>query len=177
MNIEDLDSNISNTEMRDLLRKLYPDMHKVVLNDLLTIVMGNLQHIDQNRKSKRPVVTIQHMERVLAVGQGFDWLHRPNFALIVGPFSPDLAQPIAVAANIIKSNIDEARMPATGFVLLTSCPYRDDGEKKLWAIERTKFYAKLALEVIRTRVPELSGLVHPLTTIVDFNTRKFEVVE
>ena len=27
----------------------------------------------------------------MCLGRGFDWLHVPNVALIIGPYSPDLA--------------------------------------------------------------------------------------
>lgn len=177
LNLEEVKATTSEADVRARLRKLYPDMHAVMLNDLLPLVMGNIRHIDDIRRQRRPVVEVEHRERVLAVGQGFDWLHRPNLALIVGPFSYDVANAIAVAAGIIKTNMEAKRIPSSGFVLLTSCPYRDSGDERLMAIERTRSYIRLALRVLEEKMPEMKKLVHPLTTIVALNTRKFEVIE
>ena len=37
-------------------------------------------------KPAAPCVQLEHNEVVIAVGRGFDWLHLPNKALIIGPF-------------------------------------------------------------------------------------------
>ena len=44
-----------------------------------------------------------------------DWLHMPNLALIIGPYSPDLAEPIRKAAGIIEANMKNYRIPDDGF--------------------------------------------------------------
>jgi hypothetical protein len=68
-------------------------------------------------------------EQVLAVGRGFDWLHLPNKALIVGPYrfvdfkhcckafrmtrfiSYNLGDPIATAGSLLLSNLKDGRIP------------------------------------------------------------------
>ncbi|MDD3528408.1 MAG: hypothetical protein PHS77_00895 [Gallionellaceae bacterium] len=70
---------------------------------------------------------IEHREWMICVGRGCDWLHMPNLALIIGPYSPDLADPIRKAAGIIESNMCNGRIPDDGFLLLASSPYDEIG--------------------------------------------------
>lgn len=60
-------------------------------------------------------------------GRDFDWLHMPNLALIIGPYSPDLADPIRKAAGIIEPTMRSGRIPDDGFLLLASSPYDEIG--------------------------------------------------
>ena len=73
----------------------------------------------------------QTQEQILAVGRGFDWLHIPNKALIVGPYrfasrfrhtgflssfrltapSYNLGDPIATAGSLLLSNLRDGRIP------------------------------------------------------------------
>lgn len=175
INLEEVDTGRNADSLREELANLYPDMDNIFLDDLLPLVLGNIKHIAKVRKAKRPIVEFEHCERILAVGQGFDWLHKSNYALIVGPFSSNLAEPIAVAAGIIKGNMEAGRITKSGFVLLTSATYRNPvGEERLVALERSRFYTRLALGVIEERLPELLPRVHTLSTVVDLNTRKLE---
>ena len=63
----------------------------------------------------------------LRLGRGFDSRHTPNLALIIGPYSPDLADPLRKAAGIIQSNMEAGRIPNDGFLLLASVPYDEIG--------------------------------------------------
>ena len=51
----------------------------------------------------------------------------PNQALIIGPYSPDLADPIGKAAGTLQSNMAAGRTPDDVFLLLASVPYREIG--------------------------------------------------
>lgn len=72
--------------------------------DLLPLVQGNIRHVAEVRGTAREL-DIEHREWVLCLGRGFDWLHMPNQALIIGPYSPDLADPVRNA----EIGVDRAR--------------------------------------------------------------------
>lgn len=105
-----------------LLEQLYPDMPKQILQDLLPLVRDNITHVADIKRTNRPP-NIEHREWVICVGRGFDWLHTSNLALIIGPYSPDLADPIRKAAGIIEANMQTGRIPDDGFLLLAKAPY------------------------------------------------------
>jgi len=63
---------------------------------------------------------------MLRRGCGFDFLHTPNLALIIGPYSPTLEDPLRKAASIIPlNNMRVGRHSDDGFLLLASAPYED----------------------------------------------------
>ena len=104
------------------LARLYPDMPDQMRQDLLPLVQGNIAHIARVRESNREleIEHTEHHEWMIGVGRGFDWLHMPNLALIIGPYSPDLADPIRKAAGIIEANMQSHRIPDDGFLLLAA---------------------------------------------------------
>lgn len=161
--------------LQALIDRLYPDMPKAIVPDVIPLVQGNIEHIKKIRSSHRPDVEAEHREWVLGVGRGFDWLHEINTALIVGPFDPYLADTIATAATLIKGNLDEGRIPKeTGVVLLSSAPFRDPaGPERLLAQEKAIFLDQFAADVIQERVPDLLPHLHRLVGTVDLNTRAF----
>ena len=69
------------------IRDMYPDMDAQMVTDFLPLLLGNWEHIRDVRASNRPPVDLEHREQIIAVGRGFDWLHLPNKALIIGPYS------------------------------------------------------------------------------------------
>jgi hypothetical protein len=85
-----------------LLAKLYPDMPTQIRRDLLPLVEGNISHIAEVRHSSRSFDN-DHHEWVIGIGRGVDWLHAPTMALIIGPYSPDLADPIRNAVGTIEA--------------------------------------------------------------------------
>ncbi|MFA6198072.1 MAG: hypothetical protein WC734_02855 [Patescibacteria group bacterium] len=157
------------------VQALYPDMKPQMVNDLLPLLLGNLEHIANVRREQRPIEEAHHQEQVLAVGRGFDWLHLPNKALIIGPYTYDLAEPVATAAGILLSNLQEERVPANeGFVLMTSAVYRDEaGSQRFRAIEKTLSLARFAETTISRTVPQLRERLAILPGIVNLNTRRF----
>ena len=80
-------------------------------------------------KKQKQEAELVHGEWVLAVGKGFDWLHTPNMALIVGPYDPNIGAPIKTAAGIIKSKWESGRIEK-GIVVLASAIYADAADKK-----------------------------------------------
>lgn len=163
----------SETSLKTELRKIYPTMPQRILEDLLPLVQGNIEHIAET-KGQKPMDQLVHGEWILAVGKGFDWLHTPNMALIVGPYDPNIGDPIKTAASIIKSNM-EARRVDKGFVVLSSAVYADPAEY-LRTKERTLYLNQLAKKVVEDNFPEIVNLMNTLAVVVDVRTMKMEAV-
>ncbi len=166
----------SATDLRLKLKSLYPDMDRQVLTDLLVLVKGNIQHIRCLREHPRNEVETQHGEQILAIGRGFDWLHMLNKALIIGPYSYDLAKPIATAATILLDNIKHGNVPEKdGVLLMTSGVHRQShGPRVMAAATKARSLEKFALNVIQEQVKELIPYLHVLSGTVDSDTRFFK---
>ena len=166
-------------QVRTVIQALYPEMSARALADLLPLIIGNQAHVREVRSENRAPLDAEHREQILAIGRGFDWLHMPNKALIVGPFSYDLTEPIARAGGILLSNITEGRVPREdGVVLITSAPYQgSDQIEKRMAIEKTKSLIALATQTLSSQVPDLTSLIVPVAGIVALQTRVFTRIE
>lgn len=161
------------------LQKLFPDMKSRILEDLIPFLIGNQKHVEEVRKTKRPIEETQHKEQILAIGRGFDWLHLPNKALIIGPYSYNLGESIVTAAKILMDNLKKHRIPANnGIVLMSSAAYRDEaGPERFRAIEKTKSLADFSMETIKTYVPQLIPHIKLLRGVVNLNTRFFTKID
>jgi hypothetical protein len=160
--------------LKDMIQRLYPNMPERIVEDLLPLVEGNIEHIAEV-KGKKPHADLEHGEWVLAVGKGFDWLHTPNMALIVGPYDPNIGEPIKTAASIIKSNIASGKV-SQGFVVLASAIY-SDVEELLRAKERAIYMKDLSVELIKENHPDMVDMMYPISVVVNGNTMKMEIVE
>jgi len=173
----------SEGDIRNLLASLYPKIHRLspnVINDMIPLVQGNIRHSQKIRNSNRPLQDLDHREFVVAVGRGFDWLHLSNTAVIVGPWQlPDPA-PIITAFDLLTKNLKAELIEVP--VLLTSGVYNSAPENKSWperkglAIVKSLELRRFTLEVIQRKHAELLPTLQVLTTIVDLNTRKLEVI-
>jgi len=168
-------ANIDEERLARELRALYPDMPRRILLDLLPLVLGNIRHIARVRATGREIA-VEHREWVICVGRGFDFLHVPNMALIVGPYSPDLSGPIAKAAGIIRDNMAQGRIPDDGFLLLASAPYREAGMDRARAELKSRFLSEFADEVIRREWPDLHPKMLRETAVLDWNTRALTLI-
>jgi len=155
------------------LLHLLPDMPTQIRHDLLPLLLGNLRHIAQIRQTVR-TLDIEHREWMICVGRGFDWLHLPNLALIIGPYSPDLADPIRKAAGIIQSNMRAGRIPDDGFLILSSVPYEDIGVDRARAVLKSNFMADFAADVVRKEFEDLAPLMTVRKTVLNWNSRAVE---
>ena len=158
------------------LARLYPDMPDRLLFDLVPLAQGNLQHMVAVAASRRPIIEAEHREWLLGIGRGFDWLHVPNLALLVGPYSPNLEEPIRMALSIIQANMQKQRIRDDGFVLLTSAPHAHQGADRRRACEKALFLSGFAREVALRHHPEMARIMKSLTVALDQNSRKMEVV-
>lgn len=168
-------SDTSLNALEAVLDRLFPSMNKQIKHDFLPLLAGNVMHIEEVKH--REPLALQHLERVLAVGRGFDWLHEPNLALIVGPYAPNIDQPISQAAGIITNNMRAGRVPDDGFVLFSCAPFREHGIEEGLAREKAKFLGQHAMNVIKKHHPDLASIVHPMIGVVDMNTRLVTLIQ
>ena len=163
------------TALAQQLAALYPDMPKQTRDDLLPLLVGNLTHIGEVRQQQR-AADIEHREWMICLGRGFDFLHMPNLALIVGPYSPELADPVSKAAGIIEANMKKGRIPDDGFLLLASVPFEEIGVDRARAELKSAFLADFAATVIASRYPELASRMHLRKAVLDWRSRRLEVI-
>ena len=161
--------------LRPRLMEMFPDMHSQIRYDLEPLVFGNMERIAELRKTER-TLDIEHHEWVICVGRGFDFLHMPNLALIVGPYSPNLDDPIDRAAGIIEANMRAGRIPDDGFLLLASVPYQEVGVDRARAELKSRFLSKFASDVIYAKHPQLAHKMHMRTAVLDWRSRKLEII-
>ena len=153
----------------------FQDMPHEMRSDLLPLLVGNLSHLNGLRQEKR-ALTVEHREWMICLGRGFDFLHTPNLALIVGPYSPDLADPIRKAAAIIENNMAAGRIPDDGFLLLASVPYDEIGVDRARAVLKSHFLSRFAADVIEREFPDLAGKMIRHTAVLDWNSRRIEAL-
>jgi hypothetical protein len=162
------------------LAALLPDMPAQMRADLLPLLQGNLDHIEtiraQMRRGER-ALDIEHREWMICLGRGFDFLHTPNLALIIGPYSPNLDVPIRTAAGIIQANMQAGRIPDDGFLLLASVPYDEIGVDRARAELKSRFLSSFAAEVIRAEFPELADKMAMRTAVLDWRSRQLETLD
>lgn len=157
------------------LGRAMPDMPLRLREDLMPLLQGNLEHIADVRRSAR-LLEIEHREWMICLGRGFDFLHMPNLALIIGPYSPDLADPIRKAAGIIQSNMAAGRIPEDGFLLLVSAPYDEIGVDRARAELKSRFLSGFAADVITDSFPDLAGKMYVRTAVLDWHSRTLSLL-
>lgn len=163
------------TTLPERLVALYPDMPQQMRDDLLPLLAGNLQRIAEVGRSDRRL-DIEHREWMICLGRGFDFLHMPNLALIVGPYSPQLAEPVSTAASIIEANMRAGRIPDDGFLLLASAPYEELGSDRTRAELKANFMADFAVQVIRAQHPALAAKMTVRRAVLDWRSRRLETI-
>jgi hypothetical protein len=171
----DLSEDISPEGLAAELALRFHDMPLEMRADLLPLLSGNRSHIRGIRLERRSLV-VEHREWMICIGRGFDFLHTPNLALIIGPYSPDLADPIRKAAAIIESNMAIRRVPADGFLLLASVPYDEIGVDRARAVMKSQFLSRFAAEVIEKEFPDLAGKMIRQTAVLDWSSRRIEAL-
>jgi hypothetical protein len=157
------------------LAALYPDMPRQMRDDLMPLLLGNLERLAQVRGQDR-ALDIEHREWMICVGRGFDFLHMPNLALIIGPYSPNLEDPLRKAAGIILNNMRVGRIPDDGFLVLASAPYEDLGVDRARAVVKARFMAEFTCDLIRREFPDLADKLHRRTAVLNWQSRALEQV-
>lgn len=172
-------STLSSTDLDSLpvsLARLYSDMPDEMQEDLLPLVEGNISHLSQIRGSNR-ALDIEHHEWIIGIERGVDWLHAPNLALLIGPYSPDLADPIRKAVGIIGANMQCRRIPDDGFLLLAESLYHERGSDRARAELKSGFLAEFAAAVIRDEFPYLKEKMHVRSAVMAWQSREMELLD
>ena len=180
LRVADLDETVEESVIFERLRQLYPDMHSRMIADLMPLVIGNRRHITALRESDREPIDLLHREQIIGVGRGFDWLHMPNTALIIGPYSHEWPKAVATAGTIIKQNIEEGRIPAEqGFLLLVAALHREEeGEAgRRLKQEKVKYLFRTAHDALVENVPDLMPHMKVLGGVVNADTRKLDPID
>ena len=162
------------------LADLLPDMPLQMRADLLPLLHGNLAHIAEVRQQAERherMLDIQHREWMICLGRGFDFLHTPNVALIIGPYSPDLADPLRKAAGIIEANMHAGRIPDDGFLLLASAPYDEIGVDRARAELKAHFLSRFAAGVLDSEFSALAQKMFVHTAVLDWRSRRLELID
>lgn len=180
LRVAELAEGTSEMDIRILLERLYPTMSTSMLHDVLPLVKGNIRHIAKVRQSDKEPVDFEHREQVIAVGRGFDWLHLPNTALIIGPYSLDWPENVRVAGTIVQGNLTAGRIPKeSGVLLLISALHRTEEGAFGAALkkEKVRYMLEESMKALREGVPELIPHIKVISGVVDANTRKLELLE
>jgi len=160
-------------EIEGLLFATCEGMNREILIDLLPLALGNRDHVRSIRRQNRPVADIEHGENIIAVGRGFDWMHLPNKALIIGPYDHAWGDAVRVAGGIVQANLAAGHAPGEdGALLMVSAPYWSLEERGL-AIAKARFLAEVAMDA-------LAGIPIPLQCLVGvtaMETRLFQPLE
>jgi hypothetical protein len=173
--ILDLSGDMEMAELGAELAQHFSDMPHEMRSDLLPLLAGNLSH-SKGLRLERRALTVEHREWMICLGRGFDFLHTPNLALIIGPYSPNLADPIRKAAAIIENNMAAGRIPDDGFLLLASVPYDEIGVDRARAVLKSHFLSMFAAEVIEREFPDLAGKMIRRTAVLDWHSRRIEAL-
>ncbi len=172
--------NDTEIEVAAALRRLYPSMLQRTLDDLLPLVAGNQAHVREIRKTGREHIELVHAERVIAVGRGFDWLHLPNTALIIGPYSHKWPDAVETAGQIVLNNIASGTVSSEeGVLVLIAVLSHDPVGSYGWnvGIERTRYLERVTLETLRTRVPDLMPYVRHAGGVLEADTRFLHLLD
>jgi hypothetical protein len=161
------------------LARLYPDMPEQTRQDLLPLVQSNVSHIASMKQSNRQleIEHTEHHEWIIGIGRGFDWLHVPNLAIIIGPYSPNLAEPIRKAAGIIEANMKGRRIPDDGFLLLVASPYHEIGIDRALAEIKSSFLSEFAAAIIRDEFPNLKEKMHVRSAVMAWRSQEMEFID
>jgi hypothetical protein len=166
-------SSVDAETLSPRVRALFPDMPAQICADILPLIVGNIEHIAVVRRAPREL-DIEHREWMICIGRGFDFLHMPNLALIIGPYSPNLDDPVRKAAAIIRDNMTARRIPDDGFLLLASSPYDEVGMDRARAELKSRFLCEFAASVIRAEFPDLAARMHVRTAVLDWASRALQ---
>ncbi|MDD5463993.1 MAG: carboxysome shell carbonic anhydrase [Candidatus Moranbacteria bacterium] len=166
-------THITEEEMSAYLVAFFGDMPEQMRYDLLPLLMGNIRHIAEVRKSKREIMELDHKEWILGVGGGsaFDFLHIPNVALIAGQYNPNLGKVIKQAFGVIKSHWHDDKK----FLTLAAVSY-GPGIHEQHARMVVNYYNRLIHEVASEFFHELLPHMYQVRGLIDIETQKMKIV-
>lgn len=159
----------------EVIGSLYPDMRPEIARDLVPVMSGNIRHARDVRAAGRPPEELEHKERIVALGEDYEWMPH-NLALVIDDIELSMDDTIGAAVGIVKGNRDAGRIPSGKALIFSCAPYDNDGFERRLAIERARVLTALGLESIRKFHPDLVDYFEPLTVVMNWQTRRIEVV-
>ncbi len=170
--------DITDGKLQEKLFALYPDVEEQMLRDLLPLAVGNRDHVARIKREGRPIQELVHNENIIGVGRGFDWLHLPNRALIIGPYGhtdSTWRDAVLVAGNIVRDNFAKnPELKAGGALLLVSAAYTRRYEHGI-AKAKAKYFAQVASQVLDPFKDELS--LEMLVGVTDTETMRYHPLD
>lgn len=173
VSMADLADDVST--ITEVIGSLYPDMRAEIARDLVPVMSGNIRHTRDVRMAGRPPEELDHRERIVALGEDYEWLPH-NLALVIDDIELSMDDTVGKAVGIIKGNRDAGRIPRDKALLFACAPYDGDTFERRLAIERARMLTQLGLESIAKFHPDLRDFFEPLTAVMDWRTRGLEVV-
>lgn len=170
--------NVKTAEIEKMCKVVNPlcgELPPDVMRDFSRLLQGNLERVPKVRSSGRNP-QFDHEESVIGFGNGFDWLHDVNRALLLNPFDIDSIGPLKIAGKVISGNLQNGRITKeNGLTLMVSSPFKEMGPDYKHAILKADDLACLAYKVLKESNPELfeAGMQF-VVGVMDENTRLFE---
>lgn len=164
-------------EIMAALRAAFPAIDPTVAVDIIPFLRGNAVHVDELIKEPRTEAAKHHHERVIALGQGFDWLAEANLALIINDADPNLDESVRVAGSLIEKNLAQA--PEDDATIFACIPYRHPGTDERQAVARAKGLLAFAKKTVQDAYPQLaaSARLHGMAAIMWEPSKKIQVVQ
>lgn len=179
LEVASLPETISESEVRQSLETLYPDLRVSMVRDLVPLVLGNVSHIREIHVTNKTPVDLEHCEQIIAVGPGFDWLHLYNKALIIGPYSLNWPEIVKMAGGIVLGNLRAGRIKEEeGVLLLVNALFRKEEKTSglLLREEMARYMLELSEKILREEVPELGKHLRVLAGVTHADTREFKLL-
>jgi len=161
----------------ELARMIYPDCPTSVQENLAELIVGNVRHIG---KIKGEHKKLTHNERVLCIGNGFDWLHRRNYELILKRDAPEseCREATRGAWGLLFDNLDNNRISKEDRLLLYGSEVYDNSDWKMrLAIPRARRSTALGLSVLEEHFPQRRHQVHVMTGVTNWYNREVTLVD
>jgi Carboxysome Shell Carbonic Anhydrase len=165
-------------KIQQTISDFFPNFPKQVVQDFSHLIYGNATVVaNKLRKNGAKPEVVNHKEQVVCLGSGFDWLHLPNFALIVNPVALDPHGPFVTQLKVIQSNIKENRIPAEdGVIIMISVSYRELKDK-MHSILKAISLLDFAQEIVEKQFQDLLDVgLQIIVGTTDDNTRLFELI-
>ncbi len=155
-----------------------PGIPPDVRRDLAPLMLGNARRVAELARAPRTRAELGHHERVLAVGQGFDWLAQENTALVVDDADPAFAEAVRVAAGILAKNLERAGDGGAATILV-SVPYAAPGIDRRQAVARARGLLRFAEQMVAEAEPTLaaSGRWLSLASVLWEPARRLELLD
>lgn len=168
----------SDEDIRAAIMNAFPGMETKTVADLVPFLKGNAERVKELTDHPRDLHELGHNERVIAIGQGFDWLAEANLALIINDADPNLAESIRVAGSIIQKNLNDAA-PGDSATVFTCIPYREPGTDYRQAAARAKGIQEFTVNVLKGSAPDLftANKLHSMAAVMWEPSKKIEVVD